>query len=392
MPVARHIEEAMTRASWIRKMFEKGAEMKRAHGPENVFDFTLGNPILEPPEAFFEALKDLSEKRDEGLHRYMPNAGYPDVRQAVAKKLAGDGTFPGLTGEGVVMTVGAGGGMNVVLKAILEPGDEVILLAPYFVEYKFYVGNHGGVPVVASTAEDFDLDAEAFAAKVTPKTKAVIVNSPNNPSGRLYARASLEAFCAMMAKKEKEIGRPIYLLSDEPYRELVYVDDPPPSPAAFHPNAFMIYSWSKSLSVPGERIGFVAVNPKADDPQGLTDALTFTNRVLGFVNAPASMQWIAGRILEETVDVEWYREKRDRLLAALREMEFQVPEPEGTFYIFPKSPEKDDVAFVNRAMEEKVLLVPGSGFGAPGSFRISYCVDDHTVDGGIEALRRVMKA
>jgi len=390
MPVAKHIEEAMTRASWIRKMFEKGAELKRIHGAENVFDFTLGNPVLEPPDAFFEALAELAGKRGERLHGYMANAGFPAVREAIARKLDGDGTFPGITGNEIVMTVGAAGAMNTTLKAVLNPGDEVLVLAPFFVEYNFYTKNHGGVPVVVQTAPDFDLDVDAIAAAVTPRTKALLINSPNNPSARIYPRASLEALAGMLADKEKEIGGPIYVISDEPYRELVYIADPPPSPASFHPNPFMMYSWSKSLSIPGNRIGYVALNPKADDPKGLANALNFTIRTLGFVNAPASMQWIVGKLLDVTIDVEWYRLRRDRLVSALEEMGFEVPPAEGTFYVFPKSPDPDDVTFVNRAMEQKVLLVPGGGFGRKGYFRIAYCVDDASLDGGIEALRRVM--
>ncbi|MCU0723959.1 MAG: pyridoxal phosphate-dependent aminotransferase [Planctomycetes bacterium] len=390
MPVAQHILEAMTRASWIRKMFEKGTELKRIHGDANVFDFTLGNPILEPPKEFFDALVELARLRKDGIHRYMPNAGIPAVREAIARRLSGDGTFPGLTANHVVMSVGAGGGLNVTLKALLNPGEQVLILAPYFVEYMFYIRNHGGEPTVAETKADFDLDPAAIAAALTPKTKAVIVNSPNNPSGRLYPRASLDAFCRVLSAKEKEYGHPIYVLSDEPYRELVYSGGAPPSPAALHPNSLMVYSWSKSLSVPGERIGYVAVNPKADSPGAIADALNFTTRILGFVNAPASMQWIVAKLLSVTIDVNWYRTRRDRLVEALRDMGFDLVTPEGTFYLFPKSPDPDDLAFVNRALEERVLLVPGAGFGRKGHFRICYCVDDATIEGGIQALRRVM--
>jgi len=390
MPVANHILEAMTKASWIRKMFEKGTELKRIHGAGNVFDFTLGNPILEPPKEFFDALAELSRLREEGIHRYMPNAGIPAVREAIARRLSGDGVFPGISANHVVMSVGAGGGLNVALKALLNPGDQVVILAPYFVEYMFYIRNHGGEPLVVETKADFDLDPQALAAALGPKVKAVIINSPNNPSGRLYPRSSLDAFCRVLAAKEKEFGRPIYVLSDEPYRELVYGKGAPPSPAALHPNSLMIYSWSKSLSVPGERIGYVAVNPKADTPGALADALNFTTRILGFVNAPASMQWIVAKLLAVTIDVDWYRARRDRLVAAVQEMGLDLVPPEGTFYLFPRSPDPDDVAFVNRALEERVLLVPGSGFGRKGFFRICYCVDDATIEGGIKALRRVL--
>jgi aspartate aminotransferase len=258
------------------------------------------------------------------------------------------------------------------------------------VEYNFYADNHGGVPVVVETAEDFDLDVDVIASKIGPKTKAIIVNSPNNPSGRVYPRETLLNFGAMLAEKEKEIGGPIYILADEPYRELSYIEGPITSPVQVHPNSFMIYSWSKSLSVPGERIGFIALNPGADDRTGLAQALNFTVRTLGFVNAPATMQLIAGSLLDVTIDVGWYRSRRDKFVKALQGMGFELIPPEGAFYIFPKSPDPDDVAFVDRAMEEKILIVPGSGFGRKGYFRIAFCVDDHTIDGGIEALRRLM--
>lgn len=392
MPVADGIREAMTRGSWIRKMFERGAEMKERLGAENVFDFTLGNPVLEPPAAFFDTLVELGARRSEGLHRYMPNAGFPHVREAIAGKLRDDGTFPGVEASAITMSVGAGGGLNAALKAIVNPGDEVVVLAPFFVEYSFYVRNHGGDPVVAKTTADFDIDADALAGAIGAKTRALIVNSPNNPTARLYPRASLEAMAEVLAQKEKELGRPIYLIADEPYRELIYVDDPPPTPATFHPNACLVYSWSKSLSIPGERIGYVAVNPEADDAADLADAMAFTTRTLGFVNAPAAMQLVAEKLLSVTIDIEWYRAKRDRLLAGLRDIGLRVIEPEGTFYMFVESPNADDFAFVSRAMEQNVLLVPGTGFGGPGYFRIAYCVDDRTVDGGLARLAAVVAA
>ncbi|MCK5689625.1 pyridoxal phosphate-dependent aminotransferase [Myxococcota bacterium] len=392
MPVAKGISEAMGRASWIRRMFEKGGELKARYGAENVFDFTLGNPSLEPPPEFFDALAEISTQRDSGLHRYMPNAGFPAVREAIAQKLEAEGTFKGIGTGGVVMTVGAGGALNVTLKALLEPGDEVMILAPYFVEYLFYIRNHGGEPVVAETNAEFDLDIDEIAAKITSKTKVIILNTPNNPTGRIFPESSLKALAKLLGEKEKEVGHPIYILADEPYRELVYIDNPPLSPAAYHPNSFLLYSWSKSLSIPGERIGFIAINPAIDDPVGLMDALTFCNRTLGFVNAPAAMQLVVAKLLNVTIDVGWYKKRRDMLVDGLRDIGFDLIAPEGTFYIFPKSPDPDAVAFVNRAMEEaKVLLVPGGGFGRDGYFRISYCVDERTVQGGLEALRKLMR-
>jgi aspartate aminotransferase len=391
MPVANTIRDAMTRSSWIRRMFEKGTELKRLHGEKNVFDLTLGNPFPEPPPGFFDGLAALASRRGEGLHRYMPNAGFPDVRAAIAKKLSRDGVFPEITGSNIVMSVGAAGGINVVLKTILNPGDEVVVFVPYFAEYLFYITNHNGVPITAETNETFDIDIEALARVITPKTRAVIVNTPNNPTGRIYPRASLKALAQLLAEHEKRFGRPLYLIADEPYRELSYIDNLPPPPAALHTNSFLCYSWSKSLSLPGERIGYIAVNPQIDDPQGIADGLTFATRTLGFVNAPATMQLLVTKLLDVTIDVGWYRARRDRVLYGLRAAGYDVLTPEGTFYVFPKSPEPDDVAFVTRALDERVLVVPGSGFGRRGYFRISYAVDDNTLEGGLDALAEVMK-
>ena len=391
MPVATTIRDAMTRSSWIRRMFEKGAELARVHGARNIYDFTLGNPFLEPPSGFYDGLAALAERRSEGLHRYMPNAGFPEVRAAVAENLRKRGVFPGITGSNVVMSVGAAGGMNVTLKTILNPGDEVIVFVPYFAEYLFYITNHNGVPVLAETNDRFDIDVDKLAKVITPRTRAIIINTPNNPTGRVYPKASLEALAALLAEQERKIGHAIYLIADEPYRELCYMDRPPPPPASLHPNSFLCYSWSKSLSLPGERIGFVAINPKIDDVQGIFDGLAFTTRTLGFVNAPAAMQLLVTKLLDVTIDVGWYKARRDRLLAGLREAGYDVITPEGTFYIFPKTPEPDDVAFVTRALDDRVLVVPGSGFGRPGYFRISYAVDDNTIEGGIQALARVMR-
>ncbi len=390
MAVAISIAEAMTQASWIRRMFERGTELKAKFGAENVFDLSLGNPFLEPPSQYFDVLRELSERRHEGLHRYMANAGFPAVRDAIAKKLNDNGTFPGLTGDGVIMSVGAGGGLNVALKTILNPGEEVIVLSPHFVEYEFYIRNHGGVPVPVETDENFDIDVETLARGITPKTKGIIVNSPNNPTGRLYPRASVAAMVSLVREREREYGHPIYVLADEPYRELVYVDDIAPSAASLHDNGLLIYSWSKSLSIPGERIGYIAINPRIDDPMVFSSGLTFSTRTLGFVNAPATSQLAVLRLLDVTIDIGWYKQRRDRFLEGLRQAGYDVVTPEGTFYIFPRCPIPDDVAFVNRAIEEKVLLVPGSGFGRKGYFRISYCVDDATTEGAIAALRRVV--
>lgn len=388
MGVAKNIQEAMTRASWIRRMFERANELRQQYGADQVFDFTLGNPILEPPAELLDALRAIAGRRSEGLHRYMTNAGFPEVRAAVAATLAAD--FPGITADHIVMTVGASGAINVVLKAILDPGDEVIVLSPYFAEYLFYVRNHGGAPVLCETGDDFDLDIEALARAITPRTRAVLLNSPHNPTGRIYPRASLEALARLLGEREAATGRPIHLISDEVYREIVYIDDLPPSPAAFHPNSFVVYSWSKSLSIPGDRIGYAAVNPRCEDAASLFDGMVFANRTLGFINAPATMQLALLAALSVKPDVAWYRKRRDLLLGALRDLGIAVHPPAGTFYLFPRSPEADEMPFIQRALSERLLLVPGAGFGRPGHFRISYTVTDQTLEGGLRALARAL--
>lgn len=388
MPVATSVHEAMTRGSLIRRMFERGNELVREHGADGVFDFSLGNPSLEPPAELFDALAEIAARRGDGLHRYMTNAGFSHVREAVAAMLAAD--FPGITGDHVVMTTGAAGALNVVLKTILNPGDEVVVLVPYFPEYAFYVRNHGGVPVLCETGPDFDLDVEAASRAITARTRAILIDSPNNPTGRIYPRASLEALARLLAERERALGRPIYLVSDEPYREIVYVDGAPPSPATFHPSSFQVYSWSKSLALAGDRIGYAAVSPRCEDAGALFDGMVFANRTLGFINAPATMQLAVARLLSLRPDVAWYRAKRDRLVAGLRDIGLDVAAPDGAFYLFPRTPEPDEMPFIERALSEQVLLVPGSGFGRAGHFRLSYTVDDRTIEGGLAALARAM--
>ncbi len=388
MPVAKNVQEAMTGASWIRKMFERGNELRQKYGADQVFDFTLGNPVLEPPREIFEALREIAERRGEGLHRYMTNAGFPHVRAAVAATLAAD--FPGITADHIVMTTGAAGALNTVLKTILDPGDEVVVLVPYFAEYMFYARNHGGVPVLCETGPDFDLDIEALSRAITPRTKAILVNSPHNPTGRIYPRASLEALGRLLAEREVAIGHPIYLISDEPYREIVFIEGAPPSPATFHPRSFQVYSWSKSLSIPGDRIGYVAVSPRCEDAASLFDGLIFAHRTLGFINAPATMQLVIAASLSVKPDVAWYRERRDRLVAAFRDLGLDVHSPEGAFYLFPRSPEPDEMRLIERALAERLLLVPGTGFGRSGHFRVSYTVSDRTLEGGLAALARAL--
>ncbi|MBD3287673.1 pyridoxal phosphate-dependent aminotransferase [candidate division KSB1 bacterium] len=386
--ISQYIAEAMERSSWIRRMFEIGQELKRVHGVENVYDLTLGNPILEPPIEFFEVLATLAVNKSSGRHRYMNNAGFEDVRRNVAKYLNKKKILDA-SHENIVMTVGVGGGINVILKTILNPGDEVVILAPFFAEYVFYIQNHQGKVVVSETTTDFDLDLDDLDQKINPNTKAVIINSPNNPSGKLYKKEKTAEFISLLNQKQKQFNKEIYLISDEPYRDIVFDRIKVPSIVSMYENSFFGYSWSKSLSIPGDRIGYIAANPKMRHIKRVMDGLIFANRILGFVNAPAVMQMAVGRLLDATVNVKYYQQKRNRIYSALVDAGYEVYKPEGTFYIFPKSPCEDE-KFIEMAKEKRVLLVPGKGFGRPGHFRISYCTDDRTIERALDQLAKLV--
>ncbi len=390
MPVARRVRTALERASWIRKMFEEGARLKQEFGPENVFDFSLGNPNLDPPERFREVLKELVENDPPGCHGYMPNAGFPDVRAAVAAYVSTEQGVE-LSADHIIMTVGAGGALNTVFRAILDPGDEVVVPRPYFVEYNFYLENHGCTLTTVPTTETFDLRLDALDEAIGPKTRAVLINSPNNPTGKVYDRASLEALRDLLDRKSAELGRRIYLISDEPYRKIVYDGVEVPPVLEIFPHAFVCTSYSKDLSLPGERIGYVAVSPRMDDVGLVVGALTFTNRVLGYVNAPALMQRAVARLQGVTVDLGFYRRNRDALYQGLVDAGYECPKPEGAFYLFPKSPIPDDVAFVKELQKENILAVPGSGFGGPGHFRLAYCCAYETVERSLPGFRRALE-
>jgi aspartate aminotransferase len=387
--ISRQMRELIETGSAIRKMWMDGIRLKEEHGAENVADMTLGNPVAPPPAALKRALAEVVADPPEGLHRYTPNAGHPQIRAQVAEHLDARGVLPGATAANVVLTAGASAATNVALRAVTDPGDEVILIAPYFPDYPAHVLNHVGVPVVVNSREDFLPDLDAIAAKLSAKTRALIVNHPNNPSGRQYPEALLRDLAEMLDDKGRENGRPIYLISDEPYREVRYVDEPFVSPARLSPYGLLAYSFSKSHSVPGERIGYLATSPDCPDPATLIAAFSLATRVLGFTNAPALWQHVIARCLDDPVDLAPYRRHRARLGEALREKGYEFVEPEGTFYFFPKAPGGDDEAFVRRAMEDLLLLVPGGTFGYPGHFRIAFCVDDRTVDLAVERLPRV---
>lgn len=391
MPVARKIAAFIENASWIRKMFEEGEQMRRLHGAENVFDFTLGNPDVEPPPEFGTEFRKLAKHPVPGMHRYMSNAGYDETRRAVAEVLA---EKSGLKVEGshVVMTCGAGGALNVALKTILNPGEEVIVLTPFFVEYKFYIDNHGGVPVeVWTDRETFQLNLTAIENAVTSKTRAIIICSPNNPTGVIYPAEGLARLGQLLERKEKELGRQILLISDEPYARICYNGKEVPNVFPHVRNSVIVTSHSKDLALPGERIGYLAANPRMEGVGLFMQGAVFANRVLGFVNAPALMQRLVAKLQRASVDIGEYREKRDLLYDNLTAMGFRMIRPDGAFYLFPKSPLPDDVKFVKLALEHRILLVPGAGFGAPGHFRIAYCVDKGMIERSLPAWRKLAR-
>ena len=388
MPVAKKIAGFSERSSWIRQMFEEGARLSEIHGRDRVFDFSIGNPNLEPPAEFQRVIEELVRDPTPGLHGYMSNAGYPEACEAVAEYLSQDQGVR-IPGQNVVMTCGAGGALNCIFKAVLDPGDEVVVPRPYFVEYGFYVDNHGGVLKPVASGPDFELDIDAIEDAIGRKTRAVLINSPHNPTGRIYTEASLEAVGDLLRRKCRQYARIIYLVSDEPYRRIVYDGHRVPPVMAAYANSIIASSYSKELSLAGERIGYLAANPSIPGVAALMEGLVLANRILGFVNAPALMQRAVARLQGVGVDVTPYRRNRDVLCEALTAAGFHVVKPEGAFYLFPRSPIEDDVAFCQEMQQHLVLVVPGSGFGLAGHFRLAYCVPPEVVDGALPAFREV---
>ncbi len=371
-------------------MFEEGARLKNIHGPENVYDFSLGNPNLNPPEEFMKRLKNIAHLSGHGDHAYMPNAGYPHVRSSIASFISKEHNI-NITGDEIIMTCGAAGALNAILKTILDAGDEIITPAPYFVEYAFYAANHGGILKTVSTNPDFTLNVDAISAAITKKTRAVIINSPNNPTGRIYSEASLAELSALLEEAGRKMNTTIYLLSDEPYKKIVYDNFKVPSIFKCFQNSIIATSYSKDLSIPGERIGFIAVNPEADGTEELIEGMTLANRILGFVNAPALMQRVVAEIQGISVDISGYAGKRRLLCNGLADCGYEFIKPAGAFYLFPKTPIPDDVKFVTELQKENILTVPGSGFGGPGHFRIAFCVDDKTIINSLPGFRKAIE-
>jgi aspartate aminotransferase len=389
--VSKRVLISLKNSSFIRAMFEEGIALKKKYGEENVFDFSLGNPENEPPFKVRELIKMYAAQEDRGLHKYMPNAGYSDVREKTAAYVSKE-TGVEFPASNIVMTCGAAGGINVALKAILDPGDEVVVLAPYFPEYFAYIANHGGTSVVVPPNPPiFQPDVDALKVQINSKTKAVIINTPNNPTGVVYSKETLQKIAEVLCEKEKEFGTTIYIISDEPYKKIVYIDQPLTSIPQIYKDTIIINSYSKSLSLAGERIGYVAVSPLIEDVDILMQAVIYCNRVLGYVNAPSMFQKVAADAQDESVDVESYKKRRDLFCSMLKEIGFELTTPEGAFYLFPKSLIPDDVEFKNIALKHKVIIVPGSGFGCPGYFRIAYCVDIKTIENAKSAFEAIAK-
>ena len=391
MAVSQKIRQFMAEGGWIRRVFEEGLALKAQIGAENVFDLSLGNPVIEPPAEFKNELRRLAEQPMAGMHRYMPNPGYMETRQAVADSLSEETGLP-FTGNEIVMTCGAAAAANVVLKTILNPGDEVIILAPYFFEYLYYIDNHDGVAIVVNTTDRFRLDLAAIEQAVTPRTRAVIVNSPNNPSGVVYSAEEIAGLARLLDRKQAEHGTEIFLISDEPYKRIIFDDMAFPQLLPAYDNSIIVTSHAKDLALPGERIGFIAINPSHQDREELAGGFSFCNRTLGFVNAPALMQHVVRQLQGVSIDPGYYQKKRDFMYTALREMGYDTVKPEGAFYLYPKAPVEDDVAFTRDLLQWNVLVVPGRGFGTPGYFRISYCVEDWVLEGAVEGLAKAVSA
>ena len=387
------IRNAMGNSSWIRRMFEAGLELKKQYGADKVYDFSLGNPDLPPPPEVKRALTAIAGHADEPFSiGYMPNAGFANVRELVAKRVSVE-QGRAIPGANVIMTCGAAGGLNVFFRAVLEPGDEVIVPTPYFVEYDFYTGNFGGKLVKAPSKElTFELDIDAFERAFSPRTRAVIINSPNNPTGRIYTRRELEALADLIRAMEKKYDRAIYLISDEPYRFLNFAGSELPAVMGLFPHAVVIGSYSKNLSLAGERLGYIAVDSGIPGTDKLMAALTMCNRILGFVNAPALGQKVLAECLDAEVDPGIYRERRDAMAKVLDAAGIEYTMPQGAFYFFPKSPTADEGVFIEALLKERVLAVPGRGFGRPGYFRAAFCVDKSVIEGAAEGFKAAVAA
>jgi aspartate aminotransferase len=379
MSVSQKIKIALEQGSWIRQMFEEGMELKALLGENNVFDFTLGNPDLEPPPRFKKTLVEVARDPSLRLHGYMPNAGLIHCRQALAGHLSSMYQHD-FGPQDLILTCGAAGALNVIFKVLLDPGNEVIIFAPYFPEYLFYADNHGGAALVVETDPSFQLDLKALRKALSPRTKAVIINSPNNPTGQVYPAPVLMELGHLLKKHGEQVGREIYLVADEPYSRIIFDGLELPNIFAAYPNTILATSFSKDLSIPGERLGLVAVSPRAAQREELLAGFILANRILGFINAPALMQRVVAKVPGLSVDFTPYARRRDLLAQILREAGYRFVQPQGAFYFFPEAPGGDDLAFVDRLKQENILAVPGRGFGRAGYFRLAFCVPESVIE------------
>jgi len=386
--VAKKMRGFAENSSWIRKMFEEGAKMKAEFGADKVFDFSIGNPDVPPPAKFYTVLRELAQNEQPGIHGYMPNAGYPFVREALAKRLGAEQKVDLGAGD-ILMTCGAAGGLNVIFKALLDPGDEVMILSPFFVEYHFYIDNHGGVAKIVATDKDFNLDLDAIEQALSEKTKIVLINNPNNPTGQIYSAESMQQLGKMLDAAGARFNTSIYLVSDEPYRNIVFDGHQVPPLMTATTNAILASSYSKELSLPGERIGYLAVHPAMADKEAVIGALTLANRILGFVNAPALMQRAVTQLQDVSVDNTIYARRLEAFCKVLDEAGMSYVRPKGAFYLFPQTP-IDDVEFCRLLAEQKILAVPGRGFGLPGHIRLAFCVDEKVIARSVEGFKKAM--
>ncbi len=389
--ISESMRELVNTNSTIRAMFEEGKKLAKVYGHENVFDYSIGNPNIEPPEEIKEIIKNIiNDENSNFIHGYMNNSGYEDVRESIADYLNTKNNLV-LDYNNIIMTCGAAGGLNVIFKSIINPGDEVIVIAPYFGEYRNYVMNfQGNIKEVSSDLTTFQPNINELRDAITCNTKAIIINSPNNPSGVIYSENILMEISKILEEAQKKYNREIYLVSDEPYREIVYDGKKVPCILKYYKNSFIGYSYSKSLSLPGERIGYIAVNPEMKDIEIILSALNIANRILGFVNAPSLFQRVIKKSLYLNIDSEIYKRNRDVLYNHLTNIGFQCIKPEGAFYLFPKCPIEDDIEFCNEAKKFNILAVPGSVFGCPGYFRLSYCIEREKIEKSLSSFEKLM--
>lgn len=389
--ISDKMKNLVANSSIIRAMFDEGKRLAKIHGEENVYDYSLGNPNVQPPPQIKDSIKQILDSEDaNAVHGYMNNSGFEDVREDIASHVNNKYGVD-VTSKSIVMTCGAAGGLNIVFKTLLNPGDEVIAFAPFFGEYRNYASNFdANLVVIPADTKTFEPNVEELGKAITAKTRIVIVNSPNNPTGVIYSEESIKKLCDVLYKKQEEFGSEIYLISDEPYREIIYDDAKVPYILNFYDNSIVGYSYSKSLSLPGERIGYLVVNPKIEDFDSVMSSLNVSNRIMGFVNAPSLFQKVVAKNLDAEVDVNIYKKNRDILYNHLVDIGFECIKPEGAFYLFPKAPIEDDKEFCEQAKQFNLLMVPGSAFGCPGYFRLSYCISYDKIVRSLPAFEKLI--